>query len=708
MYLVYELPAEKASFSIDEDEITRLSQIVPVPGIIGQPRALKALKMGTEIRAKGYNIFVTGISGTGKETTVRRFLEESDIPKGNLRDIALCYNFRHPERPKALYFPPGKAREWEKGIRQSIQHLKGTIKGKLDNELYQRQRDQLISVTDRKARKELEEKLLNLQKEVLKPEIDHEIDTFARQFPYPGVIQYLEELKSDILDNHQLFLEDKTDGMEKSTSGLFRYELNIIEETENKPPIVFENIPTYTNLFGIIDIDQEGEGRINFTFIRGGSVIRSSGGVLVLRGEDLLQDENAWIQLKRVLQTGKVEIQRKETPVTGPASIKPEPVKVDLKVIMLGSEQLYEALYNQDPDFEKLFKVLAEFDNVMERTDETMREYIGFLTQKIERDKLLPLCSDGIATIMRYGVRLAENRSKLTTRFSMISDLLREAHYWASSMGKREIDREAVKRAIEERNYLFNLPEAKLDEMIVRGEVLMNVSGASVGRVNGLAVYDRATYAFGSPCVISARIAPGNEGLLNIEREVGLSGEIHDKWVLILDGFLRSRYANTFPLSMYASICFEQSYGEVEGDSAASAEICALLSAISEIPLNQEIAVTGSINQVGEIQPVGGINEKIEGFYSICKQCGITGNQGVIIPWQNVQNIVLSDRIEEAISRGKFHIYPVRTVDEAMTILTGNEAGGRNKKGVFPQGSINYEVEHRLRKMAERVKSFGS
>jgi lon-related putative ATP-dependent protease len=706
--LVYELPAEKASFSIGEDEITRLSQIVPVPGIIGQPRALKALKMGTEIRAKGYNIFVTGISGTGKETTVRRFLEESEIPKGNLRDIALCYNFRHPERPKVLYFPPGKAREWKKGIRQTIQHLKGTIKGKLDNELFQRQRDQLISVTDRKARKELEEKLVNLQKEVLKPEIDHEIDTFARQFPDRGAIQYLEELKSDILDNHQLFLEDKTDGMGKGTSELFRYELNIIEETENKPPIVFENIPTYTNLFGTIDIAQEGEGRTNFTFIRGGAVIRSSGGILVLRGEDLLQDEDAWIQLKRVLQTGEVEIQRKETPVTGPSSIKPDPVKVDLKVIMLGSEQLYEALYNQDADFEKLFKVLAEFDNVMERTDETMREYIGFLTQKIERDKLLPLCSGGIATIMRYGVRLAENRSKLTTRFSMISDLLQEAHYWASSMGKREIDREAVKRAIEERNYLFNLPEAKLDEMIVRGEVLMNVSGASIGRVNGLAVYDRATYAFGSPCVISARIAPGNEGLLNIEREVGLSGEIHDKWVLILDGFLRSRYANTFPLSMYASICFEQSYGEVEGDSAASAEICALLSAISEIPLNQEIAVTGSINQVGEIQPVGGINEKIEGFYSICKQCGITGNQGVIIPWQNVQNLVLSDKIEEAISREKFHIYPVRTVDEAMTILTGNEAGGRNKKGVFPQGSINFEVEHRLRKMAESVKNFSS
>jgi predicted ATP-dependent protease len=326
----------------------------------------------------------------------------------------------------------------------------------------------------------------------------------------------------------------------------------------------------------------------------------------------------------------------------------------------------------------------------------------------VRDESLLPLSYDGMAAILEYAVRLSEFRDKLSTRFSQIADVVREAHYWASRSERGEIDREAVAQTLAERAYLANLPEEKIDEQIQSGELLISVREPAIGRINGLAIVDRGYYAFARPMLITARCAPGDKGIINIERESGLSGEIHDKGVYILEGFLQSRYAKTFPLSVYASICFEQSYIEIDGDSASSAEVFVLLSALAEVPLRQDIAVTGSVNQMGEIQPVGGISEKVEGFFAVCKQSGLTGRQGVIVPTQNRNNLILSHETQQAIRDGHFHIYAVSAIDEGMEILTGIESGRRTQRGSYKSGTINGFVEKRLRDMASQVKHAGS
>ncbi|MFA6507467.1 MAG: AAA family ATPase, partial [Treponemataceae bacterium] len=363
--------------------------------------------------------------------------------------------------------------------------------------------------------------------------------------------------------------------------------------------------------------------------------MKASGGVLVLRAEDILSDDDAWQYLKRVLQTGIVEIHNPPGLITQPILLKPEPIDVCLKVVLIGGELSYDLLYQTDPDFQKLFKVCAEFDSTMERTPENEGNYAAFLRKVVADDKLRPLTSDGAAAVMKRSVRLAENRGQLSTRFSIIADLLREADWWASKDGKNKLDATAIRRAIEMRAYLHKLPEDKFESMVLSGEILIELEGWEIGKVNGLAVHDRGYYAFGCPVVVSARVAPGNGGVINIEGESGLSGEIFDKAVLILSGYLRSRYARNFPLSVTASLCFEQSYTEIDGDSATAAQLCTILSAISGLPLRQDLAITGSVNQLGSVQPVGGISEKIEGFFSVCLKMGLTGTQGVVIPRRN-------------------------------------------------------------------------
>jgi predicted ATP-dependent protease len=382
-------------------------------------------------------------------------------------------------------------------------------------------------------------------------------------------------------------------------------------------------------------------------------------------------------------------------------------VEIDTKIIIMGNEHVYDLLYNTDEDFPKLFKVPAEFDSVMDRDEKGTREYIHFIRRISREEELLEFDYSGIAAVIEYAVRIAEFKNKLTTRFSVVADLLREADYWGRKMGRSGIDREIVLRTLEERHFLHNLPEEKIDEQILSGEILMALSGSMVGRINGLAILDRGYYSFGRPLVITARTAPGHDGIINIERESGLSGEIHDKGVLIIEGYLQTQYARDFPLSIRASICFEQSYIEVDGDSASSAEIYALLSAIAELPLRQDLAVTGSVNQMGDIQPVGGISEKIEGFFEICRKTGLTGNQGVIIPLLNMPNLVLSAGVQEAVGAEKFHLFAVSNVDEGMEILTGIPAGSKGSRGTYPPASVNGKVQKRLREMAMQVKDFG-
>jgi predicted ATP-dependent protease len=566
-----------------------------------------------------------------------------------------------------------------------------------------------IFVALRRDRLRAETRLRELQREAMTPLVSSTIGAIDEDFVGEEIHEYLQLLQQDILDNLALFIPEDTTKAAEMEQEFLRYEVNIVIDHTNttRTPVIFESHPDYHKLFGAQEANPDLDGRFGFLSLRSGSLLSASGGYLVLRADDVLTQEELWHSLKRALQDEVTEIRTPPTPYGPPAqSLKPDPISLNVKVILMGSEQIYDLLFYQDEEFGKLFKVLSEFDSVMEHTDDTRRAYVDFIRMICEEEKLLTCTADGNAAVIEYGVRLSEFRDKLSTRFSLVADLLREASHWARQDGKERIDREAVERAREMRRYLHNLPEEKYDEQISSGEMILQVDGERIGAINGLSVLDRGYYAFGRPMLITARVAPGSDGIINIERESGLSGELHDKGVYIIQGFLQATYATDFPLSINASIGFEQSYVEVDGDSASSTEIYVLLSAIGDLPLRQDLAVTGSVNQFGQIQPVGGISEKIEGFYATCKLMGLTGTQGVIIPRTNIQNLILSREVQEAVLADQFAIFAIDSVDDGIEILTGKPAGLRNQDGHFPKNTVNGIVERRLRQMAGQVKDF--
>lgn len=792
------LGAEGLRFGITGAEVAALDDGSAEFDVIGQPRALRALHMAVRIPGKGYNVFVTGMAGTGKRTAVMKVLEHYRGDLSRLRDIAIVYNFRSPDRPRPLYFTPGDARAFRKALGELVKSVTERVhrlsedhgfkerrddivlnaegsenealralesrleadgfqivqvnededqrtdiapvingeatsfdelqrqvsSGELDEEewrtvreKYYRYMDEMNSIFQRlrSERSEAEADLKRLRQESVRPFIKEQIAKLKERFPGGRIAAYLDELGPDIAEHLEWFepQPDDKEAERERENNLERYDINLLVDNSDtdKAPVIFESHPDFQKLFGSQEYSYEGGGepRSSFTMLRAGSVLQASGGYLVLRAEDILTQEDSWNALKRAIQDGNTEIRNAPGPFSPHSGgLKPEPIDVDLKVIIMGSEHLYELLYNSDEEFGKLFKVPAEFDSVMPRTDDTTRQYVGFMRMICREENLREMSYDGMAAVLEYVVRLSEFRTKLSTRFSHIADLIRESHYWAGELGLAEIDRQAVRRTLDERAYLYSLPEEKIDEQIRTGELLIDVHQRAVGRINGLAIIDRGFYAFARPILITARAAPGDKGIINIERESGLSGEIHDKGIYILEGFLQSRYARSFPLSLYASICFEQSYIEIDGDSASSPEVYVLLSAIADLELRQDIAVTGSVNQMGEIQPVGGISEKVEGFFQVCEHSGLTGAQGIIIPVRNRENLILSQKVQQAVAEEKFHIYAVDTVDEAMEILTGLEAGTRTQKGSYKAGTINALVEKRLREMAQQMKNSGS
>jgi predicted ATP-dependent protease len=680
---VYELNASDTDFGINDEETAAFdaekeNTYTPSRVVIGQERAVRALDFGIDMRAKGSNIYVTGLPGTGKRTAITKILENRGNADGScrrLRDLAYVNNFRQPECPLILYFEAGKGRAFKEALGRLVDNLRKNLPG--------------------------------LDEQAVKAAITKETEILRRDFPEAKTLEYLRALEDDLALHSRLFTEDYTDDPLVEPPA-FRYGVNLIVDnsTAAGPPVIFETWPDYAAIFG--NQEPAGEGRSHFMLIRAGSLIKASGGFLVLRAEDIINEEDAWNSLKRALEAGYAEIHAVPSPFYPVSSgLKPEAICIDTKVIMVGNENTYDAFYNTDEDFPKLFKVHAEFDSVMERDEEGAREYIRFIRKLCADEQLLPFEYSAIAAILEYGVRTAEFRSKLTTRFSLIADLAREAAHWARYGGKKTVNRSLVERALEERRFLYNLPECKIDEQILSGELIMPLKGKAVGRVNGLGIIDRGYYSFGRPLVISARTAAGNDGLINIEKEAGLSGGIHDKGLLIIEGYLRTRYADSFPVSIRASICFEQSYIEVDGDSAASAEIYALLSSIGDFPLRQDIAVTGSVNQMGDIQPVGGVSEKIEGFYTVCCKTGLSGNQGVIIPRLNLPSLILSPQIQQTLRERLFHIYAVSTVEQGLEILSGLPVGKRNSRGDFPERSVNGRVRRHLREMAMLIKEFG-
>ena len=474
--------------------------------------------------------------------------------------------------------------------------------------------------------------------------------------------------------------------------------------------MIIETSPTYRNLFGTVErsIDRLGGiWKTDFSKIKGGSFLQANGGYLVLNALDVFIEPGVWLALKRTLRNRTMEMHSFDPfYLFASSALKPEPIDVKVKVVMIGDARLYWMLYVMDEDFKKIFKIKAEFDTLTDRKEETQLQYASFIRKICQEEKLLPFDRTGVTAVIEYGVRLAGRQKKLSTEFHRIGDVIREAHYWAKKENSEKVTEAHVEKAIEEGIFRRRMVEDKIQELIEDGFIMIDSDGASVGQVNGLSVYDMGEYAFGKPSRITAKTSMGKAGIINIEREADLSGRTHNKGVLILAGYLRGKYAQDKPLTLTASLCFEQSYSGVEGDSASSTEVYAILSSLANLPLRQDIAVTGSVNQNGEIQPIGGVNQKIEGFFDVCRSRGLTGKQGVMIPHQNAGDLMLRKDVVEAVASGQFHIYPVQTVDQGITILTGVAAGEKSPDGAYPGETVNFRVDERLKELAQKMRMF--
>lgn len=631
-----ELSYDEARYEYDTTVVHECRGSSYANEIIGQPRALRAMAMGLALKQDGYNLFVSGDSGSGRMTAVKRMAEQQRGDVSLLRDIVYTFNFKEPDQPKVLLFTPGRGEAFRVWMEEFVDGTESDIK-----------------------------------------EIAEE---------FPEAILFLNHVSEDI---------------HRGNVDRNRYRVNLIvnHAGDAKRPFIVEPHPSFTTLFGSLDK----EAHYAHLALHAGSLLRAMGGFLVLDADEVIAKRGLWDALKRFLLTIGDALDPLGELVGTP--VRPQLPSLPVKIILVGSEETYDLLSDKDELFLSLFKISAQFDYSMEASSVNITKTITILEHYAKEQGLLPLSDDALAQILRYSSWLCETRGELSTRFSQLFDLLTEADYWARIDGRQVIDRQEVLRANDERTFALGISEEKIIQDIVDGEMLISLSGSKVGVVNGLAVMDRGASSFGTPTVITATVAPGNEGIVNIEHEAGLSGEIHDKGLLILEGYLRKHYARNFPLSIYAGIAFEQNYSEIDGDSASSTELYALLSAIGEIPIRQDVAVTGSVNQLGMIQPVGGINEKIEGFYHTCKLTGLTGHQAVIIPKSNMKNLILPYEVLDAIRGGKFHIYPVTTIDEGMEILTGRRMGQRSPKGTFPQDSFNAQVEEKLRRMYQATQN---
>jgi len=539
------------------------------------------------------------------------------------------------------------------------------------------------------------------------------LDRIEQQFKNEEVNAYLAEVKDHVLNNLDDFKEASAVPIAlpflsppRERDPYLEYDVNVVVDngkTEGAP-IIVESAPTYLNLFGTIErvVDRFGRVVTNFTRIKSGSFLRAHGGYLIFSLEDAMTEPAVWKVLKRTLRSGRIEMETYEPFALFSASgLKPEPVKVNTKLIVLGSAFLYHLLYAWDDEFHEMFKVRADFNPVMERDDSHQLAYAQWVGSLCNEEGLPHFDPSGIERLIEFGARQAGDREKVLASYAEIADLVREAAFWARKEDRQLASARDVEKAIENRVFRSNRVEEDIRELIANGTILVDIDGKKVGQANGLSLMEIGGYAFGRPSRVTASVGMGQAGLINIEREAHLSGNIHDKGVLILAGYLRNRFGQNQPLALSASLCFEQSYGGVEGDSASSTELYALLSRLAEVPLRQDIAVTGSVNQWGEVQAIGGVNEKIEGFYDVCRAVGLTGKQGVLIPAANVRHLILRKDVVQAVADGKFHIYPVRTIDEGLETLTETAAADGQRMEY-----VNQAAARRLKELAVGLKEF--
>ncbi len=777
------------------------ADVKPIKEIIGQERALRALRLGLEMKHPGYNVFVTGFSGTGRMTTIKRLLAEFERKAIPLKDLCYVHNFRNNDQPTLITVPAGMGKQFRDDMDAFVQELIKDIPASFESKRFKDERKRLMEHFQerqqsvlREFEKRVKEKgfevvqvqigtgmrpdispvvdnqpvsfdqldtlakqgqitkeqieqmskdratlegqmeivlreLRNIERKAkdsmdelaqrfILPVIKEHVDNVRQKYDHEKIVRFLDDVQENVMEDLERFRprEEAPPSMmgmqlpQPEEDRFVEYQVNVVvDNSETKGvPIIIETYPRFKNIFGTIDreVDRNGVWRTDFTMIKPGSLLRANGGFLVINALDALIEQGVWQNLKRTLRNGLLEIQPLETGLFGAASaLKPEPIDIDVKVVMLGDAYIYFLLYDQDDDFKKIFKVRADFDTEMPKKAQAIRNYVSFMRMVCDDEHLIPFNTSGISAVVEYGVRLAERQQKISTRFNIIADVVRESSYWAGKNAATIVTDKHVHKAIDERIERVKLVEEKIQEMILDGTIMIDTEGKAVGQVNGLTVYDLREYVFGKPVRITAKTSIGNQGVINIEREVEMSGPLHNKGVMILSGYLHSLYAQKKPLAMNASITFEQSYSGVDGDSASSTEIYAVLSSLSNIPLRQDIAVTGSVNQNGEIQPIGGVNQKIEGFFSVCKARGLTGQQGVMIPHQNKKDLMLRHEVVQAVRRGKFHIYAIETVNEGLEILTGKKAGKRLKGAAFEKDSIHYLVDRTLTEYSKHWKA---
>lgn len=764
-----------------EFEFETTESVPPLEGIIGQERAVRAMEFGLAIRRHGYNIFMTGLTGTGKISYAQTLVNDVAAAEAAPDDWCYVFNFQSHGHPVALNLPCSQGSVFAKDMEELVESLKLEIPKAFDAEDYERQKAEIfkefqetrahsfeeltkmaaeegfvlkrastgfvsiplvngeeLSNEDYEAlseeeKEEFERKSSNVQIKAIQvvrkiqnaekemkaqiKDLENKIGLFAvgylidelkeRYSTLDSVVRYLDEVQKDILDNLDEFrgVEEEEamqiPWMRRKADPGYKYRVNLVVDNKDTvgAPVIVEANPTYYNLVGRVEYENKmGMVTTDYTMIKAGSLLKANGGYLILQVRDVLANPGAWEGLKRVLKTREACMENlgEQFGLLAMSSLRPQAIPVNVKVILVGNPYLYQVLYHYDEDFRKLFKVKADFDTEMSASQENMTKMASFIATHSQREGVKHFDRSGVARLVEYSSRLADHQKKLTTRFNEIVEIIYEADAWARLTNADIVSGDHVKKAIEEKIRRSDTYEQRLQELLDEGTLLLDLDGERVGQVNGLSVLNSGDYVFGRPSRITAVTYLGRQGIVNIERETKMSGRIHDKGLLILSGYLAATFAQKSPLSLSASLTFEQLYSGVDGDSASSTELYALLSSLSELPLRQDIAVTGSVNQRGEIQPIGGATYKVEGFFKACKLKGLTGRQGVMLPVQNVKNLNLCDEVVEAVRDGKFHIYPVAGIQEGIEILTGVPAGEADDSGQYPAESVYGRVARKL------------
>ncbi len=773
-------------------------QVESLLGTVGQERAISAIEFGVEVDSNGFNIFVAGPPGSGRNATACTYVEHAALAQPVPEDWVYVNNFSDPYHPQSIHLPAGQGHELAGRMDELVEAARREIPRAFESEDYERRRNDILTqlhqrqqtlysqiqenakaqgfaiemtpagiltvplVDDhplsteeyeklpqetknelerrgeelrqrleqalhegRQQEKEATERLRDLEREVALVAVGHLFDELRDRYQsYPDVIEYLRQIQEDIPEHLEDFRAGPTppEGLPAALAELqgtsreehlSRYKVNVLIDNSGTKgaPVVQEHYPTYYNLMGRVEYQARfGAMTTDFRQIKAGALHRANGGYLVLDALAVLINPFAWDALKKALQTRESRIENigDQFSAIPAATLKPEPIPLNVKVVMVGSPYIYYLLYHLDEDFRKLFKVKADFGPDMDRTEQHVLRYAGFISRQVRERKLRHFDRSGVARLVEYGSRLVEDQKKLSTRLADVADMVVEASYWAGKKGHSLVTEEDVEQAIDQKEYRSNLIEERIQQFIEDGTIMIDTEGTKAAQVNGLSVFDLGDYSFGRPSRITARTSLGSEGVVNIEREIELSGPIHSKGVLILAGYLSGKYAQDYPLALSATLTFEQTYDEVEGDSASSTELYVLLSALSGLPMRQGIAVTGSVNQIGEVQAVGGVTRKVEGFYTVCKAKGLTGEQGVILPESNVKNLMLKDEVVQAVRDGKFHLWSVRTIEEGIELLTGVPAGEQKPDGTYPAGTVHQMVDAKLREYAQRLKEFGT